>query len=101
LFNIAEAVNPFEQVNKNFGNTYEVVLRGLKDSRDQPEKEVCVTIEEFIEFTKNTDPVARKIALRDLCPCHVKRNVPAFWDRIIEMTTDPDRKYLIRKYFYS
>jgi hypothetical protein len=85
-----EAANPFEAVNSKFGNTYEVVIRGLKDGRDQVEKEACVSIEEFIDYTRNPDPVARKIALRDLCPCHVKRNVPAFWNRIIEMTTDPD-----------
>jgi len=25
-----------------------------------------------------------------MCPCHVKKNIQEFWDRIIEMVKDPD-----------
>ena len=28
-------------------------------------------------------------ALRSLCPCHVKRNEPRVWDRIVELVNDP------------
>jgi len=54
------------------------------------EEEDCITIEEFIKATFDKDPRNRKKALRELCPCHVKRDVKEFWDRIIEMTHDVD-----------
>eukprot|EP01115_Flamella_aegyptia_P004216 TRINITY_DN183_c0_g1_i2.p1 TRINITY_DN183_c0_g1~~TRINITY_DN183_c0_g1_i2.p1 ORF type:complete len:123 (-),score=30.01 TRINITY_DN183_c0_g1_i2:43-411(-) len=58
--------------------------------RDVDDEDVCVSVQEFIEATKDKNPKNRKSALRDLCPCHVKHNVKEFWDRIIEMTDDPD-----------
>jgi hypothetical protein len=33
-----------------------------------------------------TKPQTRKLYLRELCPCHVKRDVEIVWDRILEMT---------------
>eukprot|EP01115_Flamella_aegyptia_P004461 TRINITY_DN1930_c0_g1_i1.p1 TRINITY_DN1930_c0_g1~~TRINITY_DN1930_c0_g1_i1.p1 ORF type:complete len:176 (-),score=30.66 TRINITY_DN1930_c0_g1_i1:18-545(-) len=74
---------------KNRLNTYEVVNIDLPPVDDEW-AEACVSIEKFIEFTKVEDPILRKKALRELCPCHVKRDVKEFWDRIIEMTNDPD-----------
>jgi len=47
-------------------------------------------VKEFIEATKSEDPIERKQALRQLCPCKVKADVKEFWDRIIEMAKDPD-----------
>ncbi|PRP75323.1 hypothetical protein PROFUN_05634 [Planoprotostelium fungivorum] len=49
-------------------------------------------IDDFVEATRSEDPLARKAALRDLCPCQVLRNVPEFWDRIIAMAHDPDAR---------
>jgi hypothetical protein len=48
------------------------------------------SVEEFVEATKNDDPKSRLLALRELCPCHVKKNIPEFWNRIIDMIHDPD-----------
>ncbi|MBA2609506.1 MAG: HEAT repeat domain-containing protein [Actinobacteria bacterium] len=31
----------------------------------------------------------RKIAVTNLCPCHVRANVPEAWDRTLEMIRDP------------
>jgi len=38
------------------------------------------------------DARVRLTFLRDLCPCHVKRHVPAIWDRILPLVCDPDPK---------
>eukprot|EP01120_Amphizonella_sp_Union-15-10_P013541 TRINITY_DN628_c0_g3_i4.p1 TRINITY_DN628_c0_g3~~TRINITY_DN628_c0_g3_i4.p1 ORF type:complete len:133 (+),score=22.51 TRINITY_DN628_c0_g3_i4:249-647(+) len=67
--------------------TYDAVL-SLEPDIDTPK--TCVPIEEFIKFTFNENPKIRKKALRELCPCHVKRDVEEFWNRIIEMVHDPD-----------
>lgn len=45
---------------------------------------------EFISATFESNPFKRKKALRELCPCHVKCDIPEVWERIIEMTKDPD-----------
>jgi hypothetical protein len=54
------------------------------------EVDACVTAEEFIRLTHDKDARIRKKALRELCPCHVKRDVPEVWARILEMISDPD-----------
>ena len=30
--------------------------------------------------------------VQQLCPCHVQTNIPEVWDRLLEMTNDPDPK---------
>jgi len=69
------------------GNTYEVVNIEAKPV-DQPD--YCLSLEQFMEETFSENPITRKAALRDLCPCHVKHDVEQFWKRIMEMTKDPD-----------
>eukprot|EP01117_Protostelium_nocturnum_P019928 TRINITY_DN8763_c0_g1_i1.p1 TRINITY_DN8763_c0_g1~~TRINITY_DN8763_c0_g1_i1.p1 ORF type:complete len:237 (+),score=92.32 TRINITY_DN8763_c0_g1_i1:93-803(+) len=56
------------------------------------EKKSTITVEEFMEKTFAEDPMDRRMALRELCPCHVKHDVKEFWERIISMTQDPDPK---------
>jgi len=75
IYEIAEGVDPY--------------LLLLMDKSKNSNVIEC-SVEEFIEATKNDDPKERQKALRELCPCHVKKNIPEFWDRIIEMTHDPD-----------
>ncbi|ELR18050.1 uncharacterized protein ACA1_161750 [Acanthamoeba castellanii str. Neff] len=55
-----------------------------------PPKEEVDTVAEFLKGTRDPDPTTRKLYLRELCPCHVKRDVEVVWDRILEMTNDPD-----------
>eukprot|EP01121_Diplochlamys_sp_Union-15-3_P012668 TRINITY_DN3829_c0_g1_i3.p1 TRINITY_DN3829_c0_g1~~TRINITY_DN3829_c0_g1_i3.p1 ORF type:complete len:230 (+),score=48.99 TRINITY_DN3829_c0_g1_i3:87-776(+) len=74
---------------KNFGNTFDAVL-SLEADVDAPKK--CVDIEEFIKLTFDPNPFVRKKALRELCPCHVKKDIDRFWERTIEMVTDPDER---------
>ena len=47
---------------------------------------------EQIERTFDPDPKVRKWAVHFLCPCEVKHNVPAVWDRLLAMVDDPDAK---------
>jgi hypothetical protein len=44
----------------------------------------------FLDETRDPDPRRRRLALKDLCPCHIKADVPEFWDRICTMTQDSD-----------
>jgi len=73
----------------DMGNTFDAVL-SLEPDVDVPKK--CVSIEEFMTLTFSMDPLVRRKALRELCPCHVKKDVEQFWDRIVEMISDPDER---------
>jgi vesicle coat complex subunit len=58
--------------------------------KDIDDEDVCVSLEEFMKATHDPSAKVRKMALRELCPCHVKHDVKEFWDRIIEMIDDED-----------
>ena len=58
--------------------------------KDIDEEDVCVSLDEFMKATHDPSAKVRRLALRELCPCHIKHDVKEFWDRIIEMTTDED-----------
>jgi HEAT repeats len=47
-------------------------------------------VAELIELSRDPDPKVRKIALANLCPCHVRSDHAAAWGRVLEMDTDPD-----------
>ena len=49
-------------------------------------------IDGLLEQTASTDEADRAAALRSLCPCHVKRNEPRVWDRILALVDDPSPK---------
>lgn len=46
------------------------------------------TVEEFIGATRDEDWRVRKAALKEMCPCHVKKEIPELWNRILEMYED-------------
>lgn len=50
------------------------------------------TIREYLQRTYNSNPHKRKQALKDLCPCHVRADIPELWERIFEMLSDEEGK---------
>jgi hypothetical protein len=46
------------------------------------------TIDDFIDATKDKDYRVRKNALKNMCPCKVKKDIKVLWDRIFEMYND-------------
>jgi|SRR5688572_8219793 len=49
-------------------------------------------IDELLERTSSTDDSERADALKHLCPCHVKRNEPRVWDRVLALASDPSAR---------
>jgi len=45
-------------------------------------------IHDYIERTKDKNASNRKKALKEMCPCHVKKEIPIIWDRVFEMVND-------------
>lgn len=52
------------------------------------------TITEYLQRTYNSNPQKRKQALKDLCPCHVRADIPELWDRIFELLSDKEGKVM-------
>ena len=46
------------------------------------------TISEYIHRTRDPDPLKRRRALKELCPCHVRQDIPEVWERVFEMLSD-------------
>ena len=46
----------------------------------------------LLDLTSSPDRRQRLRALRELCPCQVRRNVPEVWDRILQLAHDEDAK---------
>jgi hypothetical protein len=61
---------------------------GVPGERDTSRSETDV--EELVALSYDPDPRTRKIAVINLCPCHVRANFPAAWDRVLTMVHDPD-----------
>jgi hypothetical protein len=47
-------------------------------------------LQEVLELTRDRDARRRSWAVRQLCPCHLKRNDAQVWDRLIAMASDDD-----------
>lgn len=47
-------------------------------------------IGEVLEQTYSDNPKTRAAALRELCPCHLRRNIPEVWERVFELVQDPE-----------
>ena len=52
------------------------------------EGRACVYAEDFVEATYAEAPEDRAKALKELCPCHVRKDVEIFWNRTLEMIHD-------------
>ena len=50
----------------------------------------CDDLAATLARTGDPDPRARCEAVRQLCPCHLKHDVPAVWDRLLALASDPD-----------
>ena len=48
------------------------------------------TISEYLTRTYDPSPLKRKQALKDLCPCHVRADIPELWERIFQLLSDED-----------
>jgi HEAT repeat protein len=45
-------------------------------------------IDEVIDLSHDPDPKQRAEAVRVMCPCQLKMDIPRVWDRLIEMAQD-------------
>lgn len=65
----------------------EVVGVGLPAPGERRNRE---QVQQFLTLTLHSDPAVRQVAVRNLCPCHIQGDVPEVWDRLLDMTDDPD-----------
>ncbi len=49
-------------------------------------------IQELLAQTYSDDADERAQAVRELCPCHLKRNLSEVWGRMIALQADPERR---------
>ena len=77
------SIKPSQVFYENIGDTTE-----LADYDMLYRKNAC-EIDQFLEATRVEDPIERAKALRNICPCSVKKNIPRVWDRIFELANDP------------
>eukprot|EP01139_Manchomonas_bermudensis_P024381 Amastigsp_a842558_127.p1 type:complete len:237 gc:universal Amastigsp_a842558_127:729-19(-) len=63
-------------------------LKALERKNAGSTEPETVTSAELLAATFVADPIARKAAVKELCPCHVRKDVPEFWARIAEMAVN-------------
>jgi HEAT repeat protein len=49
-------------------------------------------IQNLLAQTHSADASDRAAAVRDLCPCQIKKHIPEVWERMIALAEDPDRE---------
>ncbi|KYQ99953.1 hypothetical protein DLAC_03921 [Tieghemostelium lacteum] len=49
-----------------------------------------LTMDQYLELTRHSNPAIRIQVLRTMCPCKVKDDIDQLWTRIMEMSSDPD-----------
>ena len=68
-------------------------VRRRRSATQHADRRVCPAgLGEWLDWTRDADPRVRSRAIGQACPCHVKANRPALWDRLIEMAGDADAR---------
>jgi hypothetical protein len=44
----------------------------------------------LLRLTRHRDQKIRRVAVKNLCPCHVRRELAEVWSRLLEMIADRD-----------
>eukprot|EP01118_Nematostelium_gracile_P001108 TRINITY_DN11134_c0_g1_i1.p1 TRINITY_DN11134_c0_g1~~TRINITY_DN11134_c0_g1_i1.p1 ORF type:complete len:114 (+),score=24.21 TRINITY_DN11134_c0_g1_i1:122-463(+) len=52
------------------------------------DSEADTYFEDLMNKTKSKDAVVRKKALKEFCPCNVRKDIDLIWERIMEMVDD-------------
>jgi hypothetical protein len=47
-------------------------------------------VEELLALSADSDPLGRRVAVKNLCPCHLRRHLDAVWERLLDLAEDPD-----------
>eukprot|EP01100_Stratorugosa_tubuloviscum_P001324 TRINITY_DN1295_c0_g1_i1.p1 TRINITY_DN1295_c0_g1~~TRINITY_DN1295_c0_g1_i1.p1 ORF type:complete len:117 (+),score=44.81 TRINITY_DN1295_c0_g1_i1:139-489(+) len=50
------------------------------------------SFEEIMDGTRDSNANVRVRALRQICPCRVKKEIDELWERVFEMITDEDER---------
>jgi hypothetical protein len=72
---------------------YDDIFRRTGWGVPDPAQPHCPTDDEIttlVELTHDRDPRARRIAVKNLCPCHVQRPSDVLWNRMRMLVDDPD-----------
>ena len=54
--------------------------------------ECALSLDEWLSRTRSAEAAVRAKAVGNACPCHLKRDVPEIWHRLVEMVLDDDVK---------
>ena len=69
--------------------------KGMEDTKSSISelKRLCSETEdinEIIQLSRHEDKEVRFAAVKQFCPCKVRKDIEEFWDRVFEMINDED-----------